>query len=257
MASQVLYRFWNDADELLYVGITARPWERWKQHRAEKAWWEEVAKVTIENFATRAEVKAAETVAIKTENPLYNIAERRHVPAPEVVEEEWDGHHVLWVSNYSSTRVYCSCQPIDETECADPILGFDAWAETQPYIRPEDYADHVIESVATERWAQALEKARSAQASGERRRAASVKFILKVWPEHMHAHLPRSWQRYARQWLDQGATRDDVKEALNAAADAFMADRTERPWNYAGGVVARKVRELHGAADSLLNKEGN
>ena len=255
--SQVLYRFWNESDELLYVGITARPWERWKQHRAEKPWWEEVTKVTIENFTTRVEVKAAETVAIKTEGPLYNIAERRHVPAPEGAEEEWDGRHVLWVSNYSSSRVYCSCRPIDETECADPVSGFDAWAETQPYIPAEDYADHVIQSMATERWAEAMEAARSGLRSDDRSRKASVRFILKVWPDHMHAELPRSWQRYARQWLDQGVTREDVKEALNAAADAYATGKTERPWNYAGGVIARKVRELHEAADSMLNKERN
>lgn len=281
MASQVLYRFWSDADELLYVGITARPWERWKQHRAEKAWWEEVAKVTIENFATRAEVKAAETVAIKTEGPRYNIAE---VPKATVVddpEETWDGKHVPQIA-FVDSWLYCSCRPPDwstQPERLDfgsgPIKSredlderysayhsaeaewFQKQADLGVYIRPEDYADHVIESVSAERWAEAMEAARSNLTSSDRKRQASVKFILKVWPEYMHTQLPRSWQRYARQWLDQGATREDIKEALDAAADAFLADRTERPWNYAGGVIARKVRELHAAADDLMARGGN
>lgn len=251
MASQVLYRFWNDADELLYVGITARPWERWKQHRGEKPWWEEVAKVTIENFATREEVKAAETAAIRTEGPLYNIAERLRAPAPEVVEEEWDGRHVLWVSNYSSTRVYCSCRPIDETECPDPTLGFDAWAEAQPYIRPEDYADHVIESVAAERWAEAMDAARAGVKTEERQRKRSAKFVLEVWPEALHEYLPRQWQSYVRGWLDAGLTRDDVREALTVALEAKHVPM-ERMWKYATGVLGRMQRELNEAAEAHL-----
>lgn len=251
MPSQVLYRFWNCADELLYVGITARPWERWKQHRSEKAWWEEVAKVTIENFATRAEVKAAETTAIKTENPLYNIAERRQVPAPAGAEEEWDGRHVLWVSNYSSSLVYCSCQPIDETECTDPIRGFHEWAETRPYIRAEDYADHVIESVAAERWTEAMDAARAGVKTEERQRKRSAKFVLEVWPETCHQYLPRQWQSYVRGWLDAGLTRDDVREALLVALEAQHVPM-ERMWKYATGVLGRMQRELNEAAEAHL-----
>jgi hypothetical protein len=73
----VLYRFWDCDDQLLYVGLTANPGSRWKAHGVEKPWWIDVARVTVEHFASRAEAEAAEATAIKTEGPLYNV---RHVP---------------------------------------------------------------------------------------------------------------------------------------------------------------------------------
>ncbi len=71
---QVLYRFWNCEDVLLYVGITADPGKRWKDHSKDKGWWSEVVRVTVEHFPDRASVEAAERLAIATEMPLHNVA---------------------------------------------------------------------------------------------------------------------------------------------------------------------------------------
>jgi hypothetical protein len=55
--SHVLYRFYDDGDELLYVGITANPSRRFE----------------IEHFADRETVLTAERTAIETEAPRHNI----------------------------------------------------------------------------------------------------------------------------------------------------------------------------------------
>ena len=68
-----LYRMFDAAGALLYVGITGHLPARIAAHDGEKRWWQDVAAVTVEHFSTRDAASAAETTAIKSENPLYNI----------------------------------------------------------------------------------------------------------------------------------------------------------------------------------------
>lgn len=82
--SHVLYRFFNDLDELLYVGITGNPATRFRQHEIEKAWWSQVAHIRLEHFASREQLEDAEIRAIQSENPRYNIVRSRK--PKEVVE---------------------------------------------------------------------------------------------------------------------------------------------------------------------------
>lgn len=74
-----LYRFFNPQGVLLYVGISKKPFERWKQHRGDKPWWLEIATVTLEHFDTRREAMSAEEAAIKGEGPLFNIVHNKKV----------------------------------------------------------------------------------------------------------------------------------------------------------------------------------
>jgi predicted GIY-YIG superfamily endonuclease len=68
-----LYRLRNASGELLYVGISAKPPQRWGQHAAEKEWWPEVAGLSLEWFDSRAEALAMEAHAIRTERPIHNV----------------------------------------------------------------------------------------------------------------------------------------------------------------------------------------
>jgi len=70
--SQILYRFWNDADELLYIGVTMNFVDRMRTHRREQPWSDQITKITIERFETREDVLAAEKSAIVAESPRYN-----------------------------------------------------------------------------------------------------------------------------------------------------------------------------------------
>lgn len=75
-----LYRFYDAADQLLYIGITANTATRWTQHSWSKSWWPQVAKATVEHFDSREAIEEAEVAAIKAEKPLHNIVHNNDRP---------------------------------------------------------------------------------------------------------------------------------------------------------------------------------
>jgi predicted GIY-YIG superfamily endonuclease len=74
-----LYRHFDAADRLLYVGISLNAVSRLAQHR-DKPWFHEIVKMTAEHFATREEAEDAERQAIRDEEPIHN---RQRYGAPE------------------------------------------------------------------------------------------------------------------------------------------------------------------------------
>ncbi|MFF4791877.1 GIY-YIG nuclease family protein [Streptomyces sp. NPDC001276] len=68
-----LYRLSDSAGQLLYVGISAKPLQRWTQHAAEKPWWPLVSTMTLEWFDSNAEALAMEALAIQSEWPQHNV----------------------------------------------------------------------------------------------------------------------------------------------------------------------------------------
>ena len=69
----VLYRFFNEDRELLYIGISSNPSDRWIQHRRSKEWWKEVAYIAFTSVrGLRWELELAERQAIRAESPRYN-----------------------------------------------------------------------------------------------------------------------------------------------------------------------------------------
>ena len=67
-----LYRYYDDAGDLLYVGITHDIRQRDSWHRSNSRWHREHARRTVESYPTRNEALAAESAAIKTERPAFN-----------------------------------------------------------------------------------------------------------------------------------------------------------------------------------------
>ena len=68
-----LYRLWDTHGQLLYIGITTHVPSRMRQHRKDKPWWNQVANITSEQYATRKEAEQHEKHAIRHEHPKYNI----------------------------------------------------------------------------------------------------------------------------------------------------------------------------------------
>jgi predicted GIY-YIG superfamily endonuclease len=81
-----LYRHFDSAGVLLYVGISLSTFARLRQHKDHSRWFEKVATVSIENFDTREKAMAAERKAIKTESPQFNIAMKKTLA--EIAREE-------------------------------------------------------------------------------------------------------------------------------------------------------------------------
>lgn len=68
----VLYKCYNEWDELLYVGESKTKIERIAAHSIDK-WWKEVECVRVEHFSSKEAAKLAEETVIKAEKPRYNI----------------------------------------------------------------------------------------------------------------------------------------------------------------------------------------
>lgn len=84
--AHAVYRLYDDAGNLLYVGVTGNLGRRLDNH-AEKRWFLLVSSITLEWFRDRATAEDAEFAAIRDEEPQYNLAgsvlemERRRVAA--------------------------------------------------------------------------------------------------------------------------------------------------------------------------------
>lgn len=83
-----LYRFYDADGRLLYVGISLSVFQRWQQHSSDKPWWEHIYRGELEHFDTRTEAAEAELCAIRTEDPLFNVAGRPR----ELSDSAWDAY---------------------------------------------------------------------------------------------------------------------------------------------------------------------
>jgi excinuclease UvrABC nuclease subunit len=68
-----LYRHFDAAGVLLYVGISLSAVQRLGQHRQTSGWYTDIASVTIEWLHDRAAALTAEANAIAVESPLHNV----------------------------------------------------------------------------------------------------------------------------------------------------------------------------------------
>lgn len=71
-----LYRFYDAADQLIYIGVTDSPMRRFAEHGADRPWWQQATTIRLEHFPTREQAEQAEREAIRTEYPPANIAHR-------------------------------------------------------------------------------------------------------------------------------------------------------------------------------------
>ncbi|HDS1216263.1 TPA: GIY-YIG nuclease family protein [Stenotrophomonas maltophilia] len=69
-----LYRHFNAAGDLLYVGISISIMQRTRTHGYAAAWFRDVSRITVAWHPTRAEAEKAERVAIREEKPRFNKA---------------------------------------------------------------------------------------------------------------------------------------------------------------------------------------
>lgn len=67
-----VYRFYDETDRLLYVGIAVDLRARWARHRQQASWWTLSRRSDIQWFPDRVSAEEAETRAIRSESPLHN-----------------------------------------------------------------------------------------------------------------------------------------------------------------------------------------
>jgi excinuclease UvrABC nuclease subunit len=75
-----LYRMFNDAGELLYIGVTVNPKTRMSQWRtrsnANAGWFRSVVRIDWQQYANWTAVTRAEREAIADEQPRFNTLHR-------------------------------------------------------------------------------------------------------------------------------------------------------------------------------------
>lgn len=76
-----LYRLYDAAGALLYVGITNDPGKRFSEHQRLSPWWSLVARRTISWCPHRSAALAAERGAIQNESPVWNVVFNSTPPA--------------------------------------------------------------------------------------------------------------------------------------------------------------------------------
>jgi len=89
--SAQLYRHFDAAGDLLYVGCSSNAIRRTEQHEAQAHWFPDVATITVQHFASVSEALSAEKAAIRAEGPKYNVRGK----LPELQQtaedrEEWN-----------------------------------------------------------------------------------------------------------------------------------------------------------------------
>jgi hypothetical protein len=69
-----VYRLFNEAGDLLYIGCSHDPkGKRMEHHRADRPWAKEIARVELEWYPNWSPAILAEYFAIVTEEPKYNL----------------------------------------------------------------------------------------------------------------------------------------------------------------------------------------
>lgn len=76
-----VYRQYDRAGNLLYVGMSRRLRNRIKQHRR-SPWWSEITKISYRRYQSEGQALDAEAEAIAVESPKYNVAGRQDVFFP-------------------------------------------------------------------------------------------------------------------------------------------------------------------------------
>jgi hypothetical protein len=82
MTRTALYRHFDAAGALLYVGISDALSERDRHHRATAHWHSQVHRTETEWCLSREHALALEAVAIRFEKPAHNIRHKQSEPVP-------------------------------------------------------------------------------------------------------------------------------------------------------------------------------
>lgn len=87
VAPHYLYRLFSASRVLLYVGVTRDLRDRFAQHAGEKEWWPEVTRKTVALYLSEKKARAAETLAIRDENPAHNVLRPSAAPRRDLLAE--------------------------------------------------------------------------------------------------------------------------------------------------------------------------
>jgi len=113
VSTTTLYRAYDAADRLLYVGITGHLARRMAGHERSSAWYPECARVATTDYPSRALAGHYEDEAISAERPMHNVRPGAH---------DWD----------ACPHEDCARSREEEREYREHVTGHDAKACERP-----------------------------------------------------------------------------------------------------------------------------
>jgi predicted GIY-YIG superfamily endonuclease len=131
-----LYRFYDAAGALLYIGITNSIPRRLGEHDERKPWFANSVRATFEHHPSRAAALTAEKKAIKAERPKYNIV---HNHGREVVQAKpAKGGQWVFRSRESNWEKQANLFLYPELECSsmvDNVHYLDSEGQFEEYVQ--------------------------------------------------------------------------------------------------------------------------
>ena len=112
-----LYRHFDGAGNLLYVGVSHQSLVRLNQHKS-SSWFREISRVEIEHCQTREYAEFLEADAISREKPRYNRVQPQYDPGSptltRIVIQE--ARNEAWVKAWAGEDVSEALKLCDEIE---------------------------------------------------------------------------------------------------------------------------------------------
>ncbi len=67
-----VYMFFNQEDQIIYIGVSQNPYQREREHKKTSAWFEHVARMEIQWCTTREKALKIEKARIRHYRPRFN-----------------------------------------------------------------------------------------------------------------------------------------------------------------------------------------
>lgn len=109
MTRTTLYRMYDRDDTLLYVGVSLNVTARLTKHSS-RSFWDSVERIELRHFDERQDALDAETLAIATEHPVFNLS-RPHI------RPHFPNGTVEFVD-----CVVCGRQNVDDRDAGDDVM---------------------------------------------------------------------------------------------------------------------------------------
>jgi len=129
--SHYLYRLYNEAGDLLYIGISKSAIQRLHQHLEGQPWADQITTQRVQRFPTREALEQAEREAIRSERPRHNISHNtgkrtKRPPQPQLAD-------VLNVGDCVALGLFDGTCPVGQVEAVNI-----EWVR----IRPKNFLTH-------------------------------------------------------------------------------------------------------------------
>lgn len=178
MEHNILYRYFDENDRLLYVGITKNQFQRLQGHATSAKWFGLIHKATFEHFTSRNDVKLAELAAITSEKPMFNI--QGVLPGDRIADKkqlDWLDHIVEMSNKFDDSEHDIHAEFIEAMNIAGIIEHF---MPTLKMNFQQEIAYRVADAVACELYEDEFANLKVCQQCQEMLDSPGYKYNLQI-----------------------------------------------------------------------------